>query len=269
MANLLRALLDSPSGVSNFERGLVPVQLAAGPGASPAASRSAAIFDTKRATQKDLDFHKEMSRLASFARIALPNAARHLEHYLEGGVMGRIGIDDEGNPKPDPIPLEVDVAAMLREIKGLQGQVDRSVSALRARLEGELAAGRRPSRLAGKSTLAGATGATSQDWFYALGRFTYAVRCEVDYASTSGPGKQARVPVWFQIDVDDFYDWDRDKVTLPIPHPDTGEEIVIHDKDMRRLHRVGIAREYPISGTAILARVLVPLKGKSSGRPSP
>ena len=173
--------------------------------------------------------------------------------------MGPIGTDERGEVRPQPVPLAVDVGAMLDEIPGFREQVEGAKAELQARIEGELARGRRPRQLKDRNREAGATAVTSQDWFYALGRFSFRVDATIAYEPTAD-GRPERAIVLYTLHVDDYYDWDRDAVTLPIPHPETGEEIVISDVQMRRLHVVGLAREYPIHGRTDLGSTALPVR---------
>jgi hypothetical protein len=82
---------------------------------------------------------------------------------------------------------------------------------------------------------------TSADWFYAIGGFTYWYTAEVTVIPKKGGAPQ--VQMVFTLHVYDRYNWDQGKsVTIG--------GITVTDEQLGRLHRVGLAREYPINGTS-------------------
>lgn len=266
MSDLTDRFRRSARGVSDGERGLAPLHLAQGGGASAAARASARLFMTETPTVEDFRFHKQAGNLVLGAQLlGMPNAARHLDHYLEGGEMGRVGRDASGQLAPEPEELTVDVTAMLRDIGGFRDQVQTRVEELRREIDRAVSAGPLPRRKRGRTGAAGASTLTSNDWFYALGRFTYRVDAELAPASPPASGRVASVTVRYILHVEDFYDWDQGAVTLPIPHPETGESIIIPDDAMRRLHRVGLAREYPVNGQHLFRTESLILPGGRDG----
>ena len=266
MSDLVARFRDSERGVSDLERGLAHVARAGGGGPSAEAMASARLFNIEEPNADDFRFHKQAKTLVLGAGLlGMHNAARHLDHYLSGGEMGSVGRDASGALAAEPVGLTVDVSAMLREIGGFLDQVQRSVEELRAAIETALANGPTPRRRRGRRNVAGASTLTSNDWFYALGRFSYQVNAEIAPLRGQGQGSPREVAVRYVLHVTDFYDWDQDAVTLPIPHPETGEAITIPDGAMRRLHRVGLAREYPIEGEHLLLVDSVRLPGAKGG----
>lgn len=250
MASILDQLLKSDNGVSNGERGIGPVRLAQATTGS-AAAKSAARFNHREPTAEDFEMRKFAVGLARLGSFVIPNAARHLDHYLEGGEIGSIGKDARGQLLRNPVALEIDVETVLREIPGLRTQVLNSVNELKNDLIARWTAGQRPTVVRGKAELAGATTLTSQDWFYALGRFSFQIIANVQGSVTQTAGKVS-ANVTFRARINDYYDWDQDAVVLPIPNLDTGEDIVIPDGAMRDLHDCGLAREYPIHGEHVI-----------------
>lgn len=264
MSDLVERFRDSERGVSDLERGLAQVARAGGGGPSAEAMASARLFNIEEPSADDFRFHKQAKTLVLGAGLlGMHNAARHLDHYLAGGEMGSVGRDASGALAAEPVGLTVDVSAMLREIGGFRDQVQRSMEELRAAIETALANGPAPRRKRGRRNVAGASTLTSNDWFYALGRFSYQVDAEI--APLHGHGSPREVAVRYVLHITDFYDWDQDAVTLPIPHPETGKAITIPDGSMRRLHRVGLAREYPIEGEHLLLAESVRLLGAKGG----
>ena len=254
------ALLSSENGVSEMEAGRsVPLRLASGPGRAAAVKQSEALFNTETPTREDFEFHDAMKLVALTGEtfFQMPNAARHLNHYLDGGLRG-FGLGAGNKATPRPTPLTVDVRHLLDDIPRFREQVEDSLEDLRERIATELSAGRRPAQLKGRPesfVILFTQTSVVRDWFFALGSFHFALEASLEYERN--PAGQTRAVARIDLSVEDYYDWNREAVVLPFKHPETGEQIVISDKQMRRLHRVGLAREYPIAGRAHIRSVVV------------
>lgn len=164
--------------------------------------------------------------------LGLPNAARHMRHYL--GNTGQ--------------SLDVDPDLMLRDVPELQEAYDRQTEALRAQAN---------QRVLGMTVSSPATFSlstarrsdvycrkdVSQDWFYAIGGFTYWVTAEVTVTPPETEGGPITASMSTQLHIFDRYNWDQGKsVTIA--------GMTITDEQLGRLHRVGLAREYDINGTS-------------------
>ncbi|MBC7975440.1 MAG: DUF4157 domain-containing protein [Myxococcales bacterium] len=176
--------------------------------------------------------HYMWTRVALAAEtMGMPNAARHMRHYL-----GNTGAT-----------LTVSADRMLRDVALLRQAYDRQLAD--ARQKAEL-------RVADMGTHAVATNfqltgdrksdvycsqSQSRDWFFAIGGFTYWYTAEVQVVPVAdGP---PQITIIFTLHVFDRYNWDQGKaVTLA--------GITVKDEQLGRLHRVGLAQEYDVTGTA-------------------
>lgn len=176
--------------------------------------------------------HYMWTRVALAAEtMGLPNAARHMRHYL-----GNTGA-----------PLTVNVDLMLRDVETLRQAYDRQVADARARAE-QRVADMGGNGQATNFTLTGdrrsdvyCSQSQSRDWFFAIGGFTYWYTAEVQVLPVAGGPPQ--ITMIFTLHIYDRYNWDQGKsVTIA--------GITVTDEQLGRLHRVGLAQEYDINGTA-------------------
>ena len=199
------------------------------------------------AEKEDLSITDEASKemwymVASAADIkGLTNAARHMRHYL----------DNTG------APLTIDADVMMRDVSSL-----REAYEVQLRLAQEAADMRITEmndvqrRMKGAFSLEGRRHADvycdrslSEDWFFAIGGFTYYYVADV---KTKPPAKETasassydtalpEVEMTFRLEIRDRYNWDQGKaVTLA--------GITVTDEQLGRLHKVGIANEYDVLG---------------------
>ena len=175
--------------------------------------------------------HFKWMRIADAAEaLGLTNAARHMRHYLENSGT----------------PLEVSVDAMLRDLPTLRQKYQLEMGLARQRANDLVNSSSPVSqtvRLNGDRKNAYATRSESEDWFFAMGGFTYWYTADVVVV----PNRQAlglpRIVMTFRLNVFDRYNWDAGKsVTI------LGREI--KDVELGCLHRVGLAREYEIHGVS-------------------
>ncbi|NIM92989.1 MAG: WXG100 family type VII secretion target [Anaerolineales bacterium] len=108
----------------------------------------------------------------------------------------------------------------------------------------------------------------SENWFYAMGGFSYAYSADVTVEPPISPGGNPTVEVNVQMFVHDVYNWDQGKMvtidkpdvpiigdySIPIPDEyqahiiDEGDRWRVYDTALAQLHTVGLAQEYPIAG---------------------
>ncbi|KAI9766150.1 MAG: hypothetical protein M1840_006717 [Geoglossum simile] len=86
-----------------------------------------------------------------------------------------------------------------------------------------------------------ADGNFNDDWFYAMGAFSYSVSGKV----TVSGGKSS---LEYVVHIFDRYNWDSGKSTNLGP-------INIKDDELARLHKVGLAREFVIRGSSAVQKV--------------
>jgi WXG100 family type VII secretion target len=187
-----------------------------------------------------------------------PDAARHMRHYL--GNSGET--------------LEVDVAKMMRDMPQFEMHSQAYFQAFLQRdirnqilqdyngqpLEFEITSDWNSDFYATKSV--------SENWFYAMGGFSYSYSARVTVEPPTIAGENPIVEVDYQLFVHDVYNWDQGKmvtidkpdlplvgeISLPIPEEyqahilDEGDHWRIYDSALAQLHTAGLAREYVISG---------------------
>jgi hypothetical protein len=176
--------------------------------------------------------HYMWTRVALVAEtMGMPNAARHMRHYL-----GNTGA-----------PLEVNVDLMLRDVEPLRLAYDRQVADARQKAELRVA------DMGGnvQATNFMLTGdrlsdvycsqSVSRDWFFAIGGFTYWYTAEVQVLPVAAGPPQ--ITMIFTLHIFDRYNWDQGKAV-------TIAGITVKDEQLGRLHRVGLAREYEVNGAA-------------------
>jgi WXG100 family type VII secretion target len=191
------------------------------------------------------------------------DAADHMRHYLEGSGE----------------PLVVNVSDMLQDLPDFQ----RDATNYRTKLEQTIAQevldnyGGKPMQfeveLPWQSTYA--TKGSSENWYYAMGGFSYTYTANVSVTPPTSPDGMPIVDVQYQLHVSDYYNWDQGKsVTIPniqgtiplinqeisigVPSLGVYEEqglieqnvnnTIVRDAALARLHRTGLAQEFPITG---------------------
>lgn len=93
-----------------------------------------------------------------------------------------------------------------------------------------------------------ATRADSQDWFFAVGGFSYAHTASIRVGPDADGNPIIRIEA--QRHVFDRYNWDEGKsVTIA--------GITVRDEQLGRLHETGLAQEYEVRGTTRLAPVTI------------
>jgi len=99
----------------------------------------------------------------------------------------------------------------------------------------------------------------NKEWYYALGGFSYAVAGTV---TTRKVGAAWVGDLSYKVYIFDRYNWDGDKSTDILPG------ITVTDKEIGRLHVVGLAREYAVRGASRVFKVLA-WNGKAGSLPGP
>jgi hypothetical protein len=163
--------------------------------------------------------------------MGMPNAARHMRHYL-----GNTGA-----------PLTVNVDLMLRDVELLRQAYDRQLADAHQKADLRVA-GMGGNVQATNFQLTGdrksdvyCSQSQSRDWFFAIGGFTYWYTAEVQVLPTeAGP---PQITMIFTLHIFDRYNWDQGKAV-------TIAGITVKDEQLGRLHRVGLAQEYDVNGTA-------------------
>jgi hypothetical protein len=98
----------------------------------------------------------------------------------------------------------------------------------------------------------------SRDWFFAIGGFTYWYTAEVQVLpSEAGP---PQITMIFTLHIFDRYNWDQGKAV-------TIAGITVKDEQLGRLHRVGLAQEYDVNGTATPTTQIWSYAGGSTASP--
>jgi len=184
-----------------------------------------------------------------------PDAARHMRHYLEGSGE----------------PLEVDVSQLLQDEPAFQLQSRASLQTFVDGLESQIQADYhgQPLTFQVTSPWTPAPYATSENWYYAMGGYSYAYSAEVNVTPPITPGGSPTVEVQYQMQVWDYYNWDKGKsvtiprptlpgtdipISVPIPEEyqphitEVGDSWHVKDTALARLHLTGLAREYEITG---------------------
>lgn len=160
------------------------------------------------------------------------NAARHMRHYL-----GNTGAT-----------LQVSVDNMLRDVPSFRGAYDREEDEARLQVADRI-------RAAGAATapqqfhLNGERRSDvycdkgqSADWFYAIGGFTHWWEADVTLIPDAKGGPPTVMMV-FTMKMHDRYNWDQGKAV-------SIAGITVTDQQLGRLHRVGLAQEFDVDGSA-------------------
>lgn len=169
----------------------------------------------------------------------LTNAARHMRHFL----------DNSGEP------LNVNVNDMLRDMPGFQEQHSQMQAEARQLVNQRIAEMGNIEQVEeftikdpnwneeDKTKTRGYTPTRkeSSDWWYAMGSFNCPYTAEVTVTPVADGSYE--VTMDFKVHVYDDYNWDAGKVA-----PIFG--VTVPDGTSGRLHSVGLAQEYQISGTS-------------------
>ena len=166
----------------------------------------------------------------------LTNSARHMRHYL----------DNTGEK------LRINADLMVRDVPSFNQQVTTEIEVAKNDANNKIASDYAGSKinfnLTGTKKNGYATQGESQDWFFAVGGFTYwytaAVTVTQPVASGGSQEKTSpppQVEMKIVIHVYDRYNWDKGKAVMIAG-------IVVSDEQLGRLHQVGIAREYDVEG---------------------
>jgi len=171
--------------------------------------------------------------------LGLPDAARHLRHYL----------DNSGQP------LDINVGSLLRDEEGLRQAAGNQVN-LAAREALESYDGTGPADIPFRTSWRVFT-ASGRNWFLGLGSMAHSVTGVVHIE----PGNPPRTTVTYRVHVHDRYNWDGQKSTQIGPFNVT-------DRELQELHRKGIAQEYDVNGTSDEITVTVDPDDPGSSQPS-
>jgi hypothetical protein len=188
--------------------------------------------EAKDRSATDRANHYMWTRVALAAEtMGMPNAARHMRHYL-----GNTGA-----------PLTVNVDLMLRDVATFRQAYDRQLADAREKADLRVE-GMGPNVQASNFLLTGdrksdvyCSQSQSRDWFFAIGGFTYWYTAEVQVLPVEGG--PAQITMIFTMHMFDRYNWDQGKMV-------SIAGITVKDEQLGRLHRVGLAQEYDVNGTA-------------------
>lgn len=180
--------------------------------------------------------HYLWSRVALAAEtLGMPNAARHMRHYL-----GNTGTE-----------LTVTVDNMLRDMDHFNQRWDELVEEAKMDAQDRVLAMSAEQLQSGTSfTLEGQRGSSiycdksvSADWFYAIGGFTHWYTAEVRVSPPAQEGGPVQIEMTIRLHIRDRYNWDGGKsVTIG--------GITVTDEQLGQLHRVGLAQEFDITGVS-------------------
>jgi hypothetical protein len=160
----------------------------------------------------------------------LQDAARHMRHFLDA--TGK--------------PLRVDPARMLRDVETFRieerrdrDQMVREVQAEAARrYDGEAFSFTVDDR--GWDLIDSNRDVLGDNWFYALGGFSFTHTAAVRVTPPERSGDPPRVRIGYKLHVFDRYNWDKGKAIPGLP---------VSDDDLQKLHRAGMARDYLVGGS--------------------
>ncbi|EDX23622.1 conserved hypothetical protein [Streptomyces sp. Mg1] len=202
-------------------------QVAADDGAGPYDVESPGLSDYWKQIQAN-----GISNSGDF--IGKTDAARHMDHYLQGS--GKT--------------LDLDVDRMLADDPALRDEAARIRAAeqdewRRQALEAFERSGGKPVAIPVESGSVGYEHEMGPDgtnnWYLAVGRGMTNTTGVV--TAVPGPDGKPQVSIDYQVNVWDRYNWDQDKAT-PIG-PTT-----VTDADMARMHTTGLAREFDMRGSS-------------------
>ena len=154
--------------------------------------------------------------------LGLTNAARHMRHYLNN----------------TGATLNVSGDAMLRDLPGLEERFQQEISLARDEANTRIEGGETEFSLTGERKNYYAHKGESQDWFFAIGGFTYWYTADV---TAVVDGENVEVNMDITLHVFDRYNWDAGK-SVSIAG------VTVTDESLGRLHTVGLAQEYEVNG---------------------
>jgi WXG100 family type VII secretion target len=189
-----------------------------------------------------------------------PDAAQHMRHYLR----------NSGDP------INVDVIKMLNDMPHFRTNSDIAFDGflndvgqeIWSQYQGQPLQFDYASDWYGFYALPGAD--ENQNWYYALGGFSYAYAAKVTVLPPETLNGDPTVQIDYQMHVSDAYNWDEGKsvtidkpvnpitgnpIRLPIPDEyseyitDMGDHWHVRDEALGRLHLVGLAQEFEVAGT--------------------
>ncbi len=202
-------------------------RVAADAGAGPYNVKSPGVSDRWKELQA-----MAMSNAGDFA--GMPDAARHMDHYLRG--LGT--------------PLDLDVDRMLTDDANLRRKArdmrtEEQDEWRRQALEAFAKSGGKPVAIPVETSGEGyehvdGTG-PERNWYLAIGRGMTNTTGVV--TAVPGPDGKPQVSIDYQVNVWDRYNWDPGKTTPIGPTSVT-------DADMARLHTTGLAREFDMRGSS-------------------
>jgi hypothetical protein len=180
---------------------------------------------SKEAT-KQLVAAKQMWYLVAAAaeKMGMPNAARHMRHYLNNG--GK--------------PLVVNVDSMLQAVPDFRKGVRRAIedwTIENITSINSLAPGASRAMVTPRVTNVYIGPSESKDWYYAVGGFAYWL------TGTLSRKPNGQMTIVYKVHVFDRYNWDKGKFV----------EIVgrrVEDKTLGELHKAGLAKEYEVNGVS-------------------
>jgi hypothetical protein len=200
-----------------------------------------------------------------------PDAARHMRHYLEGSGE----------------PLDIDVEQLLQDEPAFQLDNEVALRSFVRDIEAEIQDQYAGEPISFQRTTAWlrAPYSRSDNWYYAMGGYSYAYAAEVSVAPPSTPGGNPTVQVDYQLHVWDYYNWDTGKsvtiprptlpmgaepISLPIPEEyeghisELGDQWLVQDTALGRLHLTGLAQEYEMRGQTDVATLQFELDSDSA-----
>lgn len=158
----------------------------------------------------------------------LTNAARHMRHYL----------DNTG------ATLDVDVNVCLRDSQALELRFEDEIATAKVdaetMMQGKDMAKANSFSLVGQKKNHYFQKSENEDWFFAIGGCTYWYTADVVYTpgDANAPGT---LDMTIKLHLFDNYNWDQGKAV-------TIAGITVRDEQLGRLHKVGLAKEYSITG---------------------
>ena len=186
-------------------------------------------YGREKPTAKDYAVHHAASMFAAACAPFWPDASKNLQHFL-----GNTG---------DPQPIDVD--GMLNDLPELKNHSKNEVDNLaKQAVEDAKNAGMTepltyPFDTSWRPEYA--TKAQSYNWFYATGGYQSATDGTITVYPPTADNPDWTYKYEYRVHVADRYNWDGDKSTYIF-----GQKI--DDKQLQRLHAVGLAKEYDISG---------------------
>jgi hypothetical protein len=187
--------------------------------------------------------------------------------------------------------LEVDLGKLLKDEPAFQlqsqGSLQTFLNGLESQIQGEYHG--QPLSFQVTSPWMPAPYATSKNWYYAMGGYSYAYSAEVNVTPPITPGGSPTVEVQYQMQVWDYYNWDKGKsvtiprptlpgtdipISVPIPEEyqphitEVGDSWHVKDTALARLHLTGLAQEYEITGQTEVISLNYTL-GPNSGQLTP